>query len=389
MKRFLFIYLFVHFIFSCGNSSGNASKQKTFVLPQAPSVESRGLTAEQKITAYRFDTLFTKLNKTGHFNGSVIISKGGKILYQKAMGFGNKEKNVLLTDSSQLQLASVSKVITATAILTLYEQGLIKLEDTYKKYFPEFPYPDITIQQLLSHRSGLPNYIYLFNEEIARPNYKMNNEEVMDLFCFKAPKPYLKPDTRFNYCNSNYALLALLVSKVSGMSFSSYLKLQIFQPLGMRHSGTILDLDTNALQLTKPYNLKWQPIALDASDYVLGDKSIYSTPYDLFLFSEALFQNKLLKAETQDLAYIPYSKEKKLSNYGLGWRMRDFEDTLKKEVFHNGWWHGYRTAFHRRLKDKVTIVVLSNQLNRAAYHTWKIYQILDNTIETRGEEDDQ
>jgi CubicO group peptidase (beta-lactamase class C family) len=389
VKRLLFIYLFLHLIFSCGNSGGKTNAIPSVKLPNPPVLKHEEISAEQKLTAYRFDTLFKQLHKAGQFNGSVLIAREGKVLYQNAMGFSDKENNILLNDSSRLQLASVSKVITATAVLMLYEQGLIKLEATFKTYFPEFPYGDVTVQQLLSHRSGLPNYIYVFNEDIARPNYKMNNEEVMDLFCFKQPKPYLKPDTRFHYCNSNYALLALLVSKISGMSFKAFLQTRIFNPIGMKHTGTILDLDSNNQDVAKPYNLKWQSVAMDASDYVLGDKSIYSTPYDLFLFSEALYQNTLLKAETQNLAYQPYSKEKKLSNYGLGWRMRDFEDTLRKEVYHNGWWHGYRTAFHRRLKDKVTIVVLSNQLNRAAYHTWKVYQILDNVSEIEVAEEEE
>ncbi|MBK6521765.1 MAG: serine hydrolase [Sphingobacteriaceae bacterium] len=89
-------------------------------------------------------------------------------------------------------------------------------------------------------------------------------------------------------------------------------------------------------------------------------------------------QNKILAPETQALAYAPYSKEQRDNNYGFGWRMRDHKDSVKKEVFHNGWWHGYRTAFHRRLRDKTTIIVLSNQLNKNAYHTYWIYEILDN-----------
>lgn len=388
MKRFLLIYVFLHLIFSCGNQAGVSQHKPEQALPLPPAVHET-LSAEQKLQVYRFDTLFERLHKAGQFNGTVIVAKDGNLLYRKALGYADRIQNELLTDSTQMQLASVSKVITATAVLMLYEQGLIKLEDSFQKYFPEFPYAEITIQQLLNHRSGLPNYIYAFNDEVARPGYKMNNEEVMDLFCFKVPKAYLKPNARFNYCNSNYALLALLIAKVSGKSYPDYLQTYIFRPLGMRHTCTIAELDTTRQRVARPYNLKWQEVALDASDYVLGDKSIYSTPYDLFLFSEALFQNRLLKPETQQLAYTPYSTEKKLSNYGLGWRMRDFNDSLKKEVYHNGWWHGFRTAFHRRLKDKVTIVVLSNQLNRTAYHTWKIYQIIDNVAEGEGVEDEE
>jgi CubicO group peptidase (beta-lactamase class C family) len=160
------------------------------------------------------------------------------------------------------------------------------------------------------------------------------------------------------------------------------MKKEIFGPLGMNHSATIHDIDLGAANVTRPYDNRWRPVAFDASDYVLGDKSIYSTPYDLFLFSEALYQNKLIKAETQQLAYTPFSKERKLSNYGFGWRLNNFNDPLKKEVYHNGWWHGYRSSFHRRLNDTLTVVILSNKLNSNTYQSNKVYQIVDNADST-------
>jgi CubicO group peptidase (beta-lactamase class C family) len=210
----------------------------------------------------------------------------------------------------------------------------------------------------------------------------MSNVDMYNYLIAKNPKPYLKPNTRFNYCNTNYALLALLIEKITGSSYSKFLKDELFMPLGMRNTATIKDIDLNGANITKPYNLRWQPVEFDASDYVLGDKSIYSTPYDLYLFSEALYQNKIIKNETQQLAYTAFSKEQKISNYGYGWRMKNFKDPIKKEVYHNGWWHGYRSSFHRRLNDTLTVVILSNQLNNAAYHTYKIYDILDNSKST-------
>jgi CubicO group peptidase (beta-lactamase class C family) len=122
---------------------------------------------------------------------------------------------------------------------------------------------------------------------------------------------------------------------------------------------------------------------------VLGDKSIYSTPYDLFIFSEAMYQNRIIKPETQQLAYTAFSKEQKQSNYGYGWRLKNFNDPDKKEVYHNGWWHGYRSSFHRRLKDTLTVVILSNQLNSCAYQTHKVYEILDSSVSTELPEEDE
>ncbi len=155
----------------------------------------------------------------------------------------------------------------------------------------------------------------------------------------------------------------------------------------MRNTATIHEIDLGAPKTTRAYDQRWRPVGFDASDYVLGDKSIYSTPYDLYLFSEALYSNRIISRETQELAYTAFSREKKLSNYGYGWRLKDFKDPEKKEVYHNGWWHGYRSSFHRRLRDTLTVVILSNQLNSAAYQTNKVYEIIDNHRSENTESD--
>jgi len=363
---------------SCGNLGFNHGADR-FEKP-AQALLGNQLTEEQKQISEKLDFLFTDMNRNGIFNGSVIVSKAGKVLYQKAIGLSDKQNNVMLSDSSMFQLASVSKVITATAVLMLHERKMLNIEDDFENFFPDFPYKDVKIKDLLSHRSGLPNYMYALNDEICRPDHKMNNEEMYRCLLSKKAAPYLKPNSRFNYSNTNYALLALLIEKVSGKSYSQFLKEELFEPLGMQHTATIDVLDLDAKHITKPYDNRWRPINFEAGDFVLGDKSIYSTPYDLFLFSEALYQNKIIKKESQEMAYTAFSKEKRLSNYGYGWRLKNFKDPENKEVYHNGWWHGYRSSFHRRLKDTLTVVILSNQLNSSAYQTQKVYDIVDNTV---------
>ncbi len=385
--RKLFFITFCLICFSCGQSNSEYG-MLGFSRPEAP-VISKVVSAKYRDVAFRLDTLFAKMVGVNGFNGSVIVAKDAEIIYHKAFGFADKRNNVPLTDTTSFQLASVSKVITATAVMLLIEKGLIKLDDTFASYFPEFPYDKITVKHLLSHRSGLPNYLYFLNDIVTRQDRILTNREVLQLMVEKRPGLYLQPNRAFNYCNTNYALLALLIEKVSKKTFSNFLREEIFLPLGMRHSGTILSLDVFEKSISKPYDHRWKIIEPEAADYVVGDKSIYSTPYDMFLFSEALYQGKLLNPETQALAYTALSREKKLSNYGLGWRMKDFKDDRKKEVFHNGWWHGYRTAFHRRLSDKITIVVLSNQLNRTAYQTYKIYQAIDADTLFSGEADEE
>lgn len=373
MKKISLIVLFIITVISCGSDAWHDKFGTKIEKPEIKLPEDK----DAKIKT-RLDSMFTTWHATNNFNGSVLVAKNGKIFLQKSYGIANKENNTKLNDSTMFQLASVSKVITATAILILHERQLIDINLPFENYFPGFNYSGITVKQLLCHRSGLPNYIYFLNSEIGTAEGKYTNQQVYDQMCFKTPAPYLKPNKRFNYCNTNYALLALLVEKVTGKPFEDFLKDELFNPLGMHNTCTINEIDSNKIALA--YNLKWKKEEIDASDYVLGDKSIFSTPYDLFLFSEAMFQNKILSAETQQLAYTPYSKEQRENNYGYGWRLKDHRDSIKKEVFHNGWWHGYRTAFHRRLKDKVTIVVLSNQLNKTAYQTYRVYEILDNKL---------
>lgn len=383
-KTFLLSTLLIMFL-SCGNSS---TESLAYSKPGKAEV-SRLSSKEQKVIAEKLDQLFSDMNRQNMFNGSVIVAKAGKILFRKSIGYSNKEAQVSLTDSSMFQLASVSKVITATAVLLLHERHQLDIELPFSSYFPDFPYPAVRIKDLLNHRSGLPNYIYTLNSEICRPNYQMNNTEMYTCFIGKHTQPYLHPDRRFNYSNTNYALLALLVEKTSGRSFSQFLKEELFVPLGMKNTATITDINLHAPNVTHPYDARWRPVAFDASDFVLGDKSIYSTPFDLFLFSEALYQNRIIRPETQQLAYTAFSREKKLTNYGYGWRMKDFNDPVKKEVYHNGWWHGYRSSFHRRLHDTLTVVILSNQLNSSAYQTHKVYDILDNTSSLNLSDDEE
>lgn len=383
-RSFLLSTLIVMFL-SCGNSGTDAN-----FFTKATKADLRAISGKnQQVIAQRLDSLFGELNRLNMFNGSIIVAKAGSVIYQKSFGFSNKENLLKISDTTMFQLASVSKVITATAVLLLQERHLIDIDLPFASYFPDFPYPGVKIKELLNHRSGLPNYIYTLNAEINRPNYQMNNTDMYASFVSKKTPPYQKPDRRFNYSNTNYALLALLVEKVSGMSFSQFLKEELFIPLGMKNTATIRDIDITAQNITRPYDQRWRPIAFDASDYVLGDKSIYSTPYDMFLFSEALYQNRIIRRETQELSYTAFSREKKQSNYGYGWRMKDFNNPDKKEVYHNGWWHGYRSAFHRRLKDTLTIVVLSNQLNRTTYQTHKVYDIIDNTSTIDLSEEDE
>lgn len=370
MKYLFSLILFSFLIVTCNQSEHAsalpAARHTDPVLPDS---------LRYKAERYRIDTMFRKLYQADAFNGNVLIAKGSTILYQKSFGYAIKERGIPLTDTSLFQLASVSKVITGIATLKLKEQGKLDLETPVSDILPGFPYAGVTVKQLLTHRSGLPNYLYFCSGLLPEKPELITGQDVLDVMIAQKPKAWLKPGTRFNYCNTNYALLALVIEKISGQTYSQFLLEQIFKPLGMNHTFTQQTLDPKGPNITHGYTMKYHEVARDRNDGVLGDKGIYTTTYDLFLLSNALYRNTLLSKETQDMAYMAYSAEKKMSNYGLGWRMN--LTAPSKEVFHNGWWHGYRTSFHRRLKDSLTIIVLSNRLNKSVYNTWRIYSAID------------
>jgi CubicO group peptidase (beta-lactamase class C family) len=374
MKYLLALILFSFLIVNCNQTEtgGFLFSSKKHDPPIAAD------SVKYKAERYRIDTLFQKLYLSDAFIGNVLVARGNTIIYKKSFGYAIKETKKLHTDSSLFQLASVSKVITGIATLILKEQGKLDLDKPVSEILTGFPYEGVTVRQLLSHRSGLPNYIYFCSDMLPEKPDLITGQDMLDAMILNKPKAWLKPNRQFNYCNTNYALLALIIEKTSGKTYSEFLSEQIFVPLGMKHTFTQQNVDFKGTNITHGYTMKYHEVAKDRYDGVLGDKGIYTTTYDLFLLSNALYQHKILSKETQELAYTANSPEKKLSNYGLGWRMN--MNAPSKEVFHNGWWHGYRTSFHRRLKDSLTIIVLSNRLNRSVYSTWRIYGAIDGPL---------
>lgn len=332
------------------------------------------------------DTLFQSLAKKQNFSGNVLIARKGKVIYTGSFGWADAKNKIPLCDSSLFQLASISKSFTAVATLILFDKGLIKLDDNFQKYFPDFPYNDITIERLLCHRTGLPNYLYFLPNMQKGDTSLVSYKNVLDFMIQMKPEAYSKPNKRLQYCNTNYVLLANLIEKVSGISYQQFIRENIFKPLGMKKACFLSDSASQNRSLrTSGHTFNLKQIGFDRYDGVYGDKGIYCTTTDLFLFMEALFQNKILSPATLNLAIAPHNKEKISSNYGYGFRMRNFnEGNPNKIVFHNGWWHGYRTAMQRRLNDETNIVILGNSLNKTAYQTWKIFSVLGAGNDTAG-----
>ena len=162
----------------------------------------------------RLDTLFKRKVENG-FNGNVLISRHGKIIYRKCFGFTDRSKKTALYPEIAFQVASVSKVITATAVMILYEKGKVKLNDKVEKHIKGFPFKGITIQQLLSHRSGLGEYHYFSEKWYPDSETPIDLDDMVNAICDSAPPRYYKPNEKFDYCNTNYILLARIVEEIS------------------------------------------------------------------------------------------------------------------------------------------------------------------------------
>ena len=339
-------------------------------------------TLSKKLLKKQFavDSIFNSDFKHGLFNGCVAVSYQDTLIYQNALGFENVKCKKNLCNESVFQLASVSKMFTAISVLKLAEQGKLAITDNIKKYFPDFPYQNITIKNLLSHTSGLPNYLFFYYHLPRVDSVTFSNQRVLDLLTTHKPDAYFKSGRRFQYNNTNYVLLALLVEKLSGQSFQAFVQKNIFDVCGMHNSYFFSVTDTLKNQ-AMAFDYRKRPVGTDEFDYVVGDKGVCSTPNDMLLFGKNLFEGKIISNINE--AIKPQARTTYGRYYGLGFRINpNGGDTI---IFHNGWWHGYRSAFQYRKSDKTTLVILSNRLDKSVYQTARIFNALDNKKDTEAE----
>lgn len=376
-----YIALFL-FLFSCGDNHPVSKNRETLTVNQ-DSINNFLKKYPDSEKTKQLNILFENKVKTIGFNGCVLIAQHGQIIYKNVFGFLNFKTKESLKINSAFQLASTSKPLTAAAILILKDRGKLKLTDNIQQFFPDFPYHNITVQMLLTHRSGLSNYVY-FCEPYCDANSCYNgktfdNNSVIQIMMNDRPPVYASPNRKFDYCNTNYALLASIIEKVSGLSFADFMEQNIFKPLEMNDTWVHnLKNDTVCKNKTVGHTAAGIIEKETYADEVIGDKGIYSTVEDLFKWDRALYSEKILKKSTIEEAFTGHSHEHKgKRNYGYGWRLID-EGKGNKVVYHNGWWHGYSTLFFRRLSDQTTVILLSNKYNSNIYHIEDVLSILNN-----------
>jgi len=321
---------------------------------------------------YKIEHFFNKNWPSKNNNISFLVAKDGQIIYENYSGFGDVRKKNPITSETPIHIASVSKVLTATAILKLINAGKIELDQKVTSLLKGFPYPEVTIKNLLSHRSGMRNYAYFTDDRKIWDNHKiMSNQDILNVMINKKINLESKTNTRFQYCNTNYAMLALIIEKVTGKSYPDAMKSMVFEPLGMKHTF-VFDYKKDKNVITPSYRLSGMQIAFDYLDAIYGDKNIFSTPQDLLLFDMARNSKYFLSPELRNQIYQGYSNEHKgQKNYGLGIRMINFE-TGQNFYFHNGWWHGNMSSYVTLTKENVTIIALTNKSMKSVYNVKRL-----------------
>ena len=378
----IFLLIFIFFNTSCVDEKNNEKEinteniHDTVTIPDTLTNFLKNIHAREK--AKEFNKYFRHLNRAGIFNGNVLIAQKGVVIFENSYGYSNIRKRKKLSLNDRFQIASVSKQFTAVSILQLYEEALLDLQDTIQKFLPDFPYKDITIHMLLTHKSGLPNYIYLCDRNFHNKDTgAVTNNEAID--CLKKYKPprYYRPGRRFDYSNTGYMVLASIVEKISKMPFDEYLKKNIFDPLDMqntfvyRKGKTILPPD-----IAIGYKYRRTPAEDIFLNGVVGDKGIYTTVEDLYKWDQGLYNNKIINDTILNLAFQPMGKRKwAYKNYGYGWRMYNSREA-GKILYHAGWWYGYQSLLVRVEKDSTTIVVLRNKKTKGIIDQGRLFNIL-------------
>lgn len=320
------------------------------------------------------------------FNGGIIVAKNGEILLEEYQGYADFSTKDTITPNTPFHLASISKTFTGIATLKLVEEKKLNLMDSIQQYFPDFPYHNITIKDLLTHRSGLSNYAYAMTKDTAykRNKRKATNQDMLDFMIEKRPTPYGYPNRGFNYCNTNYAMLALIIEKISGLPFPDYMKANIFEPLGMSNTFVFSIRDTANYKASYLFNNR--PVPMDAMDCIYGDKNIYSTPRDMLKWDAAMYNNTIVSKASYEEATTPYSNERPgTHNYGMGFRLLMQPDA--KIVYHNGWWHGNNTSFTRFVEDTATVIIIGNRYNRGIYAGMKFGTVFNQNKDTSRQEE--
>ncbi len=309
----------------------------------------------------KMDNIFKAYNNPHLPGAAVMVIKNGKVVFSKGYGLANVEENIPVTDSTNFRLASVTKQFTAMCILQLIEKGKLDFQTKLKSIFPNLPdfTNKITIKNLLQHTSGLLDYASLIPDTAT---VQVKDKDVLRMI-MDTDSLYFQPGEQHKYSNTGYAILSLVVEKISGMPFREYLQKNIFRPLGM-HNTLAYEKGINTIpNRAFGYTIKKDTvIRTDQSitSAVLGDGGIYSNLKDLYKWDQALYTGKLISPELLQQAFTRGTLNNgRKFDYGYGWRIESYRD--KYVVYHTGSTEGFRNIIYRVPSRKFSIIILTNR----------------------------
>lgn len=326
-----------------------------------------GVQAQNQLSFVGFDeklhAYMTALHKVGEFSGNVLVAHRGEVKFHRSYGFASKRFGIPNQIKTRFRIASMSKSFTAICILQMVERGKLSLDDAISEYV-ELPHGSvIKIKHLLSHSSGLGRDITFPNE---RKTYGL--AEVVDLI--KSDSLLFQPGTKTFYSNRNYVLLQLIVEKVAGVNYETYLTRNILTPLGLSNTGIEHPLsppeflaDGFGPGVDRNGNFEIHETQMISFGYPAGVTGLYSTTGDMFKFCSALGKSPILKPETWKLAFTPLLKESPFMNWGLGFTILGNEDL--PVLNHNGKTTGFTGGYFHDLKEDFTVIILANNSEAA------------------------
>jgi CubicO group peptidase (beta-lactamase class C family) len=316
------------------------------------------------------DAIFREYAHRGAPGASVMVIRDGKVLFKKAYGLANLEEKTPCATDTNYRLASLTKQFTAAAVMLLAERRKLSYESTLADLFPGFPDygKQITVRHLLNHTSGLTDYEDLIPAATVTP---LKDAQVLELLK-RERGTYFPPGSKFQYSNSGYALLALIVETASRTSFASFLEQNIFKPLGMRDTVAFEKGISTVRHRAYGYwkradgsgGFERKDQSLTSS--VLGDGGVYSSVEDLYRWDQVLYTDRLLSRASLREAFTPGVKvNDEGEGYGFGWFVATYRGL--RTVWHYGSTTGFRTAIERFPDERFTVIVLVNR-NEADAH---------------------
>ena len=300
---------------------------------------------------------------TGEFMGTVLVARGDEILHGGGYGMANLEHDMPNTLQTVFRLASLTKPFTAAAVLQLQEQGLLDVNDTVDHYLPDYPHGgEITINQLLNHTSGTPDYEFLRPSMTFRDPVSL--DELIDIFA-DLPLDF-PPGSQWNYSNSGYAVLTAIIETVSGQNYADYLVQHIFRPLGMDSTGyedSDAILPHRAAGYTLEGTIYHNSEFFDISN-AAGAGGVVSTVLDMYKWDRALYSDNVLSEASREAFFTPTAIIAEGIGYAYGGAV--MEEPGRKYILFNGEINGFFATSIRYSDEELCVVVLSNLENPSA-----------------------